>query len=161
MLPHGHQLGRTGLGAGSPGSSDRPLPPGSCGMKLNLDYLLEMLWEYLALTCIYTKKRGRESGPRGPRGGRASPSPGPPGLRVAPRAPAQPQPRPSRSLHDGFSPVSEPAPPSTAACQRPRPEPLWQRMPSSGAAGLEGDVGMGQTPPAVAPRAVTEATSRL
>lgn len=30
-------------------------------MKLNLDYLLEMLWEYLALTCIYTKKRGRES----------------------------------------------------------------------------------------------------
>ena len=31
-------------------------------MKLNLDYLLEMLWEYLALTCIYTKKRGRESG---------------------------------------------------------------------------------------------------
>nr|XP_008506390.1 PREDICTED: developmentally-regulated GTP-binding protein 2 isoform X2 [Equus przewalskii] len=34
----------------------------SCGMKLNLDYLLEMLWEYLALTCIYTKKRGRELG---------------------------------------------------------------------------------------------------
>ncbi|KAK7827393.1 hypothetical protein U0070_026599 [Myodes glareolus] len=30
-----------------------------CGMKLNLDYLLEMLWEYLALTCIYTKKRGQ------------------------------------------------------------------------------------------------------
>ncbi|XP_067859196.1 developmentally-regulated GTP-binding protein 2 isoform X2 [Heptranchias perlo] len=30
----------------------------SCEMKLNLDYLLEMLWEYLALTCIYTKKRG-------------------------------------------------------------------------------------------------------
>lgn len=29
-------------------------------MKLNLDYLLETLWEYLALTCIYTKKRGRE-----------------------------------------------------------------------------------------------------
>lgn len=29
-------------------------------MKLNLDYLLEMLWEYLALTCIYTKKRGRK-----------------------------------------------------------------------------------------------------
>lgn len=27
-------------------------------MKLNLDYLLEMLWEYLALICIYTKKRG-------------------------------------------------------------------------------------------------------
>uniref|UniRef100_A0A8C4XNN9 Developmentally regulated GTP binding protein 2 n=1 Tax=Falco tinnunculus TaxID=100819 RepID=A0A8C4XNN9_FALTI len=31
----------------------------SCGMKLNLDYLLEKLWEYLALTCIYTKKRGQ------------------------------------------------------------------------------------------------------
>ncbi|KAL7979383.1 hypothetical protein Chor_015407 [Crotalus horridus] len=31
----------------------------SCGMKLNLDYLLEMLWEYLALTCIFTKKRGQ------------------------------------------------------------------------------------------------------
>lgn len=30
----------------------------SCGMKLNLDYLLEQLWEYLALICIYTKKRG-------------------------------------------------------------------------------------------------------
>ncbi|XP_005750237.1 developmentally-regulated GTP-binding protein 2 [Pundamilia nyererei] len=30
----------------------------SCGMKLNLDYLLERLWEYLALICIYTKKRG-------------------------------------------------------------------------------------------------------
>lgn len=36
-------------------------------MKLNLDSLLEMLWEYLALTCIYTKKRGRESGGMGPR----------------------------------------------------------------------------------------------
>lgn len=35
-------------------------------MKLNLDYLLEMLWEYLALTCIYTKKRGRELGGCGP-----------------------------------------------------------------------------------------------
>ncbi|TKC53131.1 hypothetical protein EI555_006629, partial [Monodon monoceros] len=31
----------------------------SCGMKLNLDYLLETLWEHLALTCIYTKKRGQ------------------------------------------------------------------------------------------------------
>ena len=30
----------------------------SCGMKLNLDYLLETLWEYLALICIFTKKRG-------------------------------------------------------------------------------------------------------
>lgn len=29
-------------------------------MKLNLDYLLETLWEYLALTCIFTKKRGRK-----------------------------------------------------------------------------------------------------
>lgn len=43
-------------------------------MKLNLDYLLEMLWEYLALTCIYTKKRGREcgGGRRGTRAGSAS-----------------------------------------------------------------------------------------
>ncbi|KAJ8251829.1 hypothetical protein GJAV_G00225870 [Gymnothorax javanicus] len=30
----------------------------SCGMKLNLDYLLETLWEYLSLICLYTKKRG-------------------------------------------------------------------------------------------------------
>ncbi|GFT46481.1 developmentally-regulated GTP-binding protein 2 [Nephila pilipes] len=30
----------------------------SCNMKLNLDYLLEMLWEYLALIRVYTKKRG-------------------------------------------------------------------------------------------------------
>lgn len=30
----------------------------SCGMKLNLDYLLEQLWEYLSLICLYTKKRG-------------------------------------------------------------------------------------------------------
>uniref|UniRef100_A0A8C4ZW32 Developmentally regulated GTP binding protein 2 n=1 Tax=Gadus morhua TaxID=8049 RepID=A0A8C4ZW32_GADMO len=29
-----------------------------CGMKLNLDYLLETLWDYLALICIFTKKRG-------------------------------------------------------------------------------------------------------
>uniref|UniRef100_T1ILS8 OBG-type G domain-containing protein n=1 Tax=Strigamia maritima TaxID=126957 RepID=T1ILS8_STRMM len=29
----------------------------SCNMKLNLDYLLEKLWEYLALIRIYTKKR--------------------------------------------------------------------------------------------------------
>lgn len=27
-------------------------------MKLNLDYLLEKLWEYLALIRVYTKKRG-------------------------------------------------------------------------------------------------------
>ncbi|ESO11622.1 hypothetical protein HELRODRAFT_166635 [Helobdella robusta] len=30
----------------------------SCGLKLNLDYLLEKLWEYLALIRVYTKKRG-------------------------------------------------------------------------------------------------------
>jgi len=30
----------------------------SCNMKLNLDYLLEVLWEYLALIRVYTKKRG-------------------------------------------------------------------------------------------------------
>uniref|UniRef100_A0A2K5VLE3 Developmentally-regulated GTP-binding protein 2 n=1 Tax=Macaca fascicularis TaxID=9541 RepID=A0A2K5VLE3_MACFA len=38
---------------------NRVYMPCLCGMKLNLDYLLEMLWEYLALTCIYTKKRGQ------------------------------------------------------------------------------------------------------
>ncbi|XP_013784360.1 developmentally-regulated GTP-binding protein 2-like [Limulus polyphemus] len=31
----------------------------SCNMKLNLDCLLEYLWEYLALIRIYTKKRGQ------------------------------------------------------------------------------------------------------
>ncbi|XP_052686367.1 GATOR complex protein NPRL3-like [Crassostrea angulata] len=30
----------------------------SCNMRLNLDYLLEMVWEYLALVRVYTKKRG-------------------------------------------------------------------------------------------------------
>ncbi|KAK7113786.1 developmentally-regulated GTP-binding protein 2-like [Littorina saxatilis] len=30
----------------------------SCNMKLNLDYLLETMWEHLALLRIYTKKRG-------------------------------------------------------------------------------------------------------
>lgn len=30
----------------------------SCNMKLNLDYLLETLWEYLALLRVYTKKPG-------------------------------------------------------------------------------------------------------
>lgn len=30
----------------------------SCNMKLNLDYLLEKLWEFLALVRVYTKKRG-------------------------------------------------------------------------------------------------------
>lgn len=32
----------------------------SCNMKLNLDYLLESVWEHLALLRIYTKKRGGE-----------------------------------------------------------------------------------------------------
>ncbi|KAK5640805.1 hypothetical protein RI129_009352 [Pyrocoelia pectoralis] len=31
----------------------------SCNMKLNLDYLLETLWEYLALIRVYTKKPGQ------------------------------------------------------------------------------------------------------
>lgn len=43
-------------------------------MKLNLDYLLEVLWEYLALTCIYTKKRGRESEGAEPRPRRPRPA---------------------------------------------------------------------------------------
>ncbi|XP_070579499.1 developmentally-regulated GTP-binding protein 2-like [Ptychodera flava] len=30
----------------------------SCEMKLNLDYLIDMIWEYLALIRVYTKKRG-------------------------------------------------------------------------------------------------------
>jgi len=30
----------------------------SCNYKLNLDYLLEYIWEYLAMRRIYTKKRG-------------------------------------------------------------------------------------------------------
>jgi ribosome-interacting GTPase 1 len=30
----------------------------SCGMMLNLDYLLEVLWEYLSLIRVYTKKPG-------------------------------------------------------------------------------------------------------
>ncbi|GAB6027469.1 Developmentally-regulated GTP-binding protein 2 [Chamberlinius hualienensis] len=30
----------------------------SCNMNLNLDYLLERVWEYLALIRVYTKKRG-------------------------------------------------------------------------------------------------------
>ncbi|XP_074647054.1 developmentally-regulated GTP-binding protein 2-like [Tubulanus polymorphus] len=30
----------------------------SCNMKLNLDYLLEVVWEYLALIRVYTKKPG-------------------------------------------------------------------------------------------------------
>lgn len=31
----------------------------SCNMKLNLEYLLSKMWEYLALIRIYTKKRGK------------------------------------------------------------------------------------------------------
>lgn len=31
----------------------------SCNMKLNLDYLLEELWNYLALIRVYTKKPGQ------------------------------------------------------------------------------------------------------
>ncbi|PSN48321.1 Developmentally-regulated GTP-binding protein 2 [Blattella germanica] len=31
----------------------------SCNMKLNLDYLLEQLWEYLSLIRVYTKKPGQ------------------------------------------------------------------------------------------------------
>jgi len=31
----------------------------SCNMKLNLDYLLEVLWDYLALIRVYTKKPGQ------------------------------------------------------------------------------------------------------
>ena len=30
----------------------------SCGLKLNLDYLLDQIWEYLQLLRVYTKKRG-------------------------------------------------------------------------------------------------------
>ncbi|CAI2738651.1 unnamed protein product [Dicrocoelium dendriticum] len=30
----------------------------SCNLRLNLDYLLEKLWEYLDLIQVYTKKRG-------------------------------------------------------------------------------------------------------
>lgn len=34
------------------------LPLLSCNMKLNLDYLLEQLWQYLCLIRVYTKKPG-------------------------------------------------------------------------------------------------------
>lgn len=30
----------------------------SCEMNLNMDYLLEKVWEYLALVRVYTKKPG-------------------------------------------------------------------------------------------------------
>lgn len=30
----------------------------SCGLKLNLDYLLDQIWEYLQLLRVYTKRRG-------------------------------------------------------------------------------------------------------
>ena len=32
----------------------------SCGLKLNLDYLLSQLWDKLQLLRVYTKKRGGE-----------------------------------------------------------------------------------------------------
>ena len=34
----------------------------SCNMKLNLDYLLERTWGFLALVRVYTKKRGGKLG---------------------------------------------------------------------------------------------------
>ena len=34
----------------------------SCNMMLNLDYLLEQIWEYLALLRVYTKKPGAPPG---------------------------------------------------------------------------------------------------
>ena len=34
----------------------------SCEMGLNLDYLLQRVWEDLALLRVFTKKRGRELG---------------------------------------------------------------------------------------------------
>lgn len=30
----------------------------SCEMKLNMDYMVEKIWEYLALIRVYTKKPG-------------------------------------------------------------------------------------------------------
>ncbi|CAH8618290.1 unnamed protein product [Schistosoma mattheei] len=33
----------------------------SCNLKLNLDYLLEKLWDYLNLIQVFTKKRGRKN----------------------------------------------------------------------------------------------------
>ena len=32
----------------------------SCNMHLNLDYLLETLWEYLSFIRVYTKKPGQQ-----------------------------------------------------------------------------------------------------
>ena len=32
----------------------------SCNMRLNLDFLVEKLWEHLNLIKIFTKKRGRK-----------------------------------------------------------------------------------------------------
>ena len=31
----------------------------SCNMRLNLDYLVEKIWEHLNLIKVFTKKRGR------------------------------------------------------------------------------------------------------
>ena len=33
----------------------------SCNMRLNLDYLVEKIWEHLNLIKVFTKKRGRKS----------------------------------------------------------------------------------------------------
>jgi len=33
----------------------------SCEMDLNLDYLVEVIWQYLRLVRVYTKKRGSTS----------------------------------------------------------------------------------------------------
>ena len=30
----------------------------SCNMKLNLDYMIDVVWEYLALMRVYTKRKG-------------------------------------------------------------------------------------------------------
>lgn len=44
----------------------------SCEMGLNLDYLLENVWQYLSLLRVFTKKRGREEGRGGGGEGRVS-----------------------------------------------------------------------------------------
>lgn len=89
-------------------------------MKLNLDYLLEMLWEYLALTCIYTKKRGRELGGVWPKKQAESSSlEGCQALRIAQWRIAQCLWRSSSCTDHSFSPISELALPSALGCWRP------------------------------------------
>jgi hypothetical protein len=44
------------------GVSNQSVLTFSCNMKLNLDYLLEIVWENLALVRVYTKKRGGRKG---------------------------------------------------------------------------------------------------